>query len=130
MPVPGASIDLEKTSSDYEDRNTAYFWNRLSFWNYARPPSVILEVGLEPEGLGTVPRAKSWGQELACCREEWSPGQFCFRMHPTGSTIWHSMVGLQPGRVWTYTGETQHCFIWLGRNQGSRQSSGLNSERP
>ncbi|XP_036039001.1 sperm-associated antigen 4 protein isoform X2 [Onychomys torridus] len=39
----GASIDLEKTSDDYEDTNTAYFWNRLSFWNYARPPSVILE---------------------------------------------------------------------------------------
>nr|XP_040129960.1 sperm-associated antigen 4 protein isoform X3 [Ictidomys tridecemlineatus] len=39
----GASIDLEKTSRDYEDTNTAYFWNRFSFWNYARPPSVILE---------------------------------------------------------------------------------------
>lgn len=82
MPVPGASIDLEKTSSDYEDQNTAYFWNRLSFWNYARPPSVILEVGLEPEGLGTVPRGKSWGQESAWCREEWSPGQFGSRRHP------------------------------------------------
>lgn len=78
----GASIDLEKTSSDYEDQNTAYFWNRLSFWNYARPPSVILEVGLEPEGLGTVPRGKSWGQESAWCREEWSPGQFGSRRHP------------------------------------------------
>ncbi|XP_008760633.1 sperm-associated antigen 4 protein isoform X3 [Rattus norvegicus] len=44
----GASIDLEKTSSDYEDRNTAYFWNRLSFWNYARPPSVILEPDVFP----------------------------------------------------------------------------------
>lgn len=59
LPVAGASIDLEKTSSDYQDRNTAYFWNRLSFWNYARPPSVILEVGLEPECVGMVP-----GQEL------------------------------------------------------------------
>ncbi|XP_045384674.1 sperm-associated antigen 4 protein isoform X2 [Lemur catta] len=39
----GASIDLEKTSHDYEDTNTAYFWNRFSFWNYARPPTVILE---------------------------------------------------------------------------------------
>ncbi|XP_029392496.1 sperm-associated antigen 4 protein isoform X2 [Mus pahari] len=44
----GASIDLEKTSSDYEDQNTAYFWNRLSFWNYARPPSVILEPYVYP----------------------------------------------------------------------------------
>lgn len=44
----GASIDLEKTSSDYEDTNTAYFWNRLSFWNYARPPSVILEPDVFP----------------------------------------------------------------------------------
>ncbi|XP_050006629.1 sperm-associated antigen 4 protein isoform X4 [Alexandromys fortis] len=44
----GASIDLEKTSSDYEDANTAYFWNRLSFWNYARPPSVILEPDVFP----------------------------------------------------------------------------------
>uniref|UniRef100_A0A8C6GEQ8 Sperm associated antigen 4 n=1 Tax=Mus spicilegus TaxID=10103 RepID=A0A8C6GEQ8_MUSSI len=44
----GASIDLEKTSSDYEDQNTAYFWNRLSFWNYARPPSVILEPDVFP----------------------------------------------------------------------------------
>ncbi|XP_049724842.1 sperm-associated antigen 4 protein isoform X4 [Elephas maximus indicus] len=39
----GASIDLEKTSRDYEDADTAYFWNRFSFWNYARPPTVILE---------------------------------------------------------------------------------------
>ncbi|XP_055229393.1 sperm-associated antigen 4 protein isoform X2 [Gorilla gorilla gorilla] len=39
----GASIDLQKTSHDYADRNTAYFWNRFSFWNYARPPTVILE---------------------------------------------------------------------------------------
>ncbi|XP_045430232.1 sperm-associated antigen 4 protein isoform X3 [Pipistrellus kuhlii] len=39
----GASIDLEKTSRDYEDQNGAYFWNRFSFWNYARPPMVILE---------------------------------------------------------------------------------------
>ncbi|XP_051700864.1 sperm-associated antigen 4 protein isoform X2 [Oryctolagus cuniculus] len=39
----GASIDLEKTSQDYEDANTAYFWKRFSFWNYARPPTVILE---------------------------------------------------------------------------------------
>ncbi|KAK1337439.1 hypothetical protein QTO34_002066 [Cnephaeus nilssonii] len=44
----GASIDLEKTSRDYEDANSAYFWNRFSFWNFARPPMVILEVGLEP----------------------------------------------------------------------------------
>lgn len=48
LPASGASIDLEKTSHDYEDANTAYFWNRFSFWNYARPPTVILEVGLEP----------------------------------------------------------------------------------
>ncbi|XP_045666477.1 LOW QUALITY PROTEIN: sperm-associated antigen 4 protein [Ursus americanus] len=41
----GASIDLEKTSHDYEDANIAYFWNRFSFWNYARPPTVILEGG-------------------------------------------------------------------------------------
>lgn len=47
LPALGASIDLEKTSQDYEDANTAYFWNRFSFWNYARPPTVILEVGLE-----------------------------------------------------------------------------------
>ncbi|XP_015360295.1 sperm-associated antigen 4 protein isoform X4 [Marmota marmota marmota] len=44
----GASIDLEKTSHDYEDTNTAYFWNRFSFWNYARPPSVILEPDVFP----------------------------------------------------------------------------------
>ncbi|KAH0515678.1 Sperm-associated antigen 4 protein [Microtus ochrogaster] len=44
----GASIDLEKTSSDYKDTNTAYFWNRLSFWSYARPPSVILEPDVFP----------------------------------------------------------------------------------
>lgn len=44
-PSLGASIDLEKTSHDYEDATTAYFWNRFSFWNYARPPTVILEVG-------------------------------------------------------------------------------------
>ncbi|XP_069863259.1 sperm-associated antigen 4 protein isoform X2 [Dipodomys merriami] len=44
----GASIDLEKTSDDYEDTNTAYFWNRFSFWNYARPPSVILEPDVFP----------------------------------------------------------------------------------
>ncbi|XP_012866240.1 PREDICTED: sperm-associated antigen 4 protein isoform X2 [Dipodomys ordii] len=44
----GASIDLEKTSEDYEDTNTAYFWNRFSFWNYARPPSVILEPDVFP----------------------------------------------------------------------------------
>ncbi|XP_042836454.1 sperm-associated antigen 4 protein isoform X3 [Panthera tigris] len=44
----GASIDLEKTSHDYEDANTAYFWNRFSFWNYARPPTVILE-GLQAD---------------------------------------------------------------------------------
>ncbi|XP_077026296.1 sperm-associated antigen 4 protein isoform X2 [Tamandua tetradactyla] len=44
----GASIDLEKTSHDYEDRNTAYFWNRFSFWNYARPPTVILEPDVFP----------------------------------------------------------------------------------
>lgn len=47
-PCLGASIDLEKTSHDYEDATTAYFWNRFSFWNYARPPTVILEVGLKP----------------------------------------------------------------------------------
>ncbi|KAM9058661.1 sperm-associated antigen 4 protein isoform 2-T2 [Megaptera novaeangliae] len=44
----GASIDLEKTSPDYEDANTAYFWNRFSFWNYARPPTVILEPDVFP----------------------------------------------------------------------------------
>nr|XP_058142967.1 sperm-associated antigen 4 protein isoform X2 [Dasypus novemcinctus] len=44
----GASIDLEKTSHDYEDTDTAYFWNRFSFWNYARPPTVILE-GLQAD---------------------------------------------------------------------------------
>ncbi|XP_048205068.1 sperm-associated antigen 4 protein [Perognathus longimembris pacificus] len=44
----GASIDLEKTSHDYEDTNTAYFWSRFSFWNYARPPSVILEPDVFP----------------------------------------------------------------------------------
>uniref|UniRef100_A0A667FQP3 Sperm associated antigen 4 n=1 Tax=Lynx canadensis TaxID=61383 RepID=A0A667FQP3_LYNCA len=44
----GASIDLEKTSHDYEDANTAYFWNRFSFWNYARPPTVILEPDVFP----------------------------------------------------------------------------------
>ncbi|XP_007932794.1 sperm-associated antigen 4 protein [Orycteropus afer afer] len=44
----GASIDLEKTSHDYEDTDTAYFWNRFSFWNYARPPTVILEPDVFP----------------------------------------------------------------------------------
>ncbi|XP_021102581.1 sperm-associated antigen 4 protein [Heterocephalus glaber] len=44
----GASIDLEKTSHDYEDTNMAYFWNRFSFWNYARPPTVILEPDVFP----------------------------------------------------------------------------------
>uniref|UniRef100_A0A452TCA8 Sperm associated antigen 4 n=1 Tax=Ursus maritimus TaxID=29073 RepID=A0A452TCA8_URSMA len=44
----GASIDLEKTSHDYEDANIAYFWNRFSFWNYARPPTVILEPDVFP----------------------------------------------------------------------------------
>ncbi|XP_058418794.1 sperm-associated antigen 4 protein isoform X1 [Diceros bicornis minor] len=44
----GASIDLEKTSHDYEDANTAYFWNPFSFWNYARPPTVILEPDVFP----------------------------------------------------------------------------------
>uniref|UniRef100_A0A2K5Y5D3 Sperm associated antigen 4 n=1 Tax=Mandrillus leucophaeus TaxID=9568 RepID=A0A2K5Y5D3_MANLE len=44
----GASIDLQKTSHDYADRNTAYFWNRFSFWNYARPPTVILEPHVFP----------------------------------------------------------------------------------
>ncbi|XP_045430237.1 sperm-associated antigen 4 protein isoform X10 [Pipistrellus kuhlii] len=44
----GASIDLEKTSRDYEDQNGAYFWNRFSFWNYARPPMVILEPDVFP----------------------------------------------------------------------------------
>lgn len=89
MPVPGASIDLEKTSSDYEDRNTAYFWNRLSFWNYARPPSVILEVGLEPECLGTVPRGKSWGKNKTQLGAEGSGGgQVGFRRRPTGSRVW------------------------------------------
>ncbi|ELK04143.1 Sperm-associated antigen 4 protein [Pteropus alecto] len=44
----GASIDLEKTSHDYEDATTAYFWNRFSFWNYARPPTVILEPDVFP----------------------------------------------------------------------------------
>ncbi|KAI5770412.1 SPAG4 [Gulo gulo luscus] len=44
----GATIDLEKTSHDYEDANTAYFWNRFSFWNYARPPTVILEPDVFP----------------------------------------------------------------------------------
>lgn len=48
LPAPGASIDLEKTSHDYEDANTAYFWNRFSFWNYARPPTVILEPDVFP----------------------------------------------------------------------------------
>lgn len=58
LPAPGASIDLEKTSHDYEDMDTAYFWNRFSFWNYARPPTVILEVGLEPQQPGAV----LWGR--------------------------------------------------------------------
>ncbi|EHB17169.1 Sperm-associated antigen 4 protein [Heterocephalus glaber] len=44
----GASIDLEKTSRDYEDKNTSYFWNQFSFWNYARPPTVILEPDVFP----------------------------------------------------------------------------------
>ncbi|XP_044517517.1 sperm-associated antigen 4 protein [Gracilinanus agilis] len=44
----GASIDLDKTSHDYEDRDTAYFWNRFSFWNYAKPPTVILEPDVFP----------------------------------------------------------------------------------
>ncbi|XP_029419170.1 sperm-associated antigen 4 protein isoform X5 [Nannospalax galili] len=49
----GASIDLEKTSHDYEDTNTAYLWNRLSFLNYARPPTVILE-GLQVDDITEV----------------------------------------------------------------------------
>ncbi|XP_005384845.1 PREDICTED: sperm-associated antigen 4 protein isoform X2 [Chinchilla lanigera] len=44
----GATIDLQKTSHDYEDTKTAYFWNRFSFWNYARPPTVILEPDVFP----------------------------------------------------------------------------------
>ncbi|XP_049635428.1 sperm-associated antigen 4 protein [Suncus etruscus] len=44
----GASIDLEKTSQDYKDTDTGYFWNRFSFWNYARPPTVILEPDVFP----------------------------------------------------------------------------------
>ncbi|XP_036608936.1 sperm-associated antigen 4 protein [Trichosurus vulpecula] len=44
----GASIDLDKTSHDYEDRDTAYFWNRFSFWNYAKPPTIILEPDVFP----------------------------------------------------------------------------------
>ncbi|KAM9064142.1 sperm-associated antigen 4 protein-like isoform 1-T1 [Sarcophilus harrisii] len=44
----GASIDLDKTSHDYEDRDTAYFWNRFSFWNYAKLPTVILEPDVFP----------------------------------------------------------------------------------
>ncbi|KAM6147806.1 sperm-associated antigen 4 protein [Erethizon dorsatum] len=44
----GATIDLEKTSHDYEDTNMAYFWNRFSFWNYTRPPTVILEPDVFP----------------------------------------------------------------------------------
>lgn len=62
-PVPGASIDLEKTSRDYEDANSAYFWNRFSFWNYARPPMVILEVGLE-HGSRTRTGGGALGKEL------------------------------------------------------------------
>lgn len=62
LPAPGASIDLEKTSHDYEDANTAYFWNRFSFWNYARPPTVILEVGLEP-GSRMEPGEGRWGKD-------------------------------------------------------------------
>ncbi|KAM6163838.1 sperm-associated antigen 4 protein [Rhynchocyon petersi] len=44
----GASIDLEKTSHDYKDPDTPYFWNRFSFWNYARPPTVILQPDVFP----------------------------------------------------------------------------------
>ncbi|ELK29628.1 Sperm-associated antigen 4 protein [Myotis davidii] len=58
----GASIDLEKTSRDYEDANSAYFWNRFSFWNYARPPMVILEVGLE-HGSWSGPGGGTLGNE-------------------------------------------------------------------
>ncbi|KAB0399050.1 hypothetical protein E2I00_004191 [Balaenoptera physalus] len=42
------AANSEKTSPDYEDANTAYFWNRFSFWNYARPPTVILEPDVFP----------------------------------------------------------------------------------
>ncbi|XP_028904569.1 sperm-associated antigen 4 protein [Ornithorhynchus anatinus] len=44
----GASIDLDRTSQDYEDGLATYFWNRLSFWNYAKSPSVILEPDVFP----------------------------------------------------------------------------------
>lgn len=77
LPAAGASIDLEKTSQDYKDTDTGYFWNRFSFWNYARPPTVILEVGLGPEsqepGWSKAPEkgpSKSKGVGLAMLREE------------------------------------------------------------
>ncbi|KAM5245668.1 sperm-associated antigen 4 protein [Ctenodactylus gundi] len=44
----GASIDLQKTSQDYEDTNTGYFGHFFSYWNYARPPTVILEPNVFP----------------------------------------------------------------------------------
>ncbi|XP_006878336.1 PREDICTED: LOW QUALITY PROTEIN: sperm associated antigen 4 [Chrysochloris asiatica] len=46
----GASMNLEKTSPNSEDPDTAYFWNGFSFWNYTQSPTVILEVGFQSEG--------------------------------------------------------------------------------
>ncbi|GAB5569240.1 sperm-associated antigen 4 protein isoform X7 [Prionailurus iriomotensis] len=91
----GASIDLEKTSHDYEDANTAYFWNRFSFWNYARPPTVILEVGLElgsRNGQGT----GCWGKDSTA---RWRPDVF-------------------PGNCWAFEGDQGQVVIRLpGRVQ-------------
>lgn len=104
MPVAGASIDLEKTSSDYQDRNTAYFWNRLSFWNYARPPSVILEVGLEPEsGDGT--QGKSWGKNNSQLGAGSSEAEVSLA---SGGTPLEKESGVKLKR----TGDVQHCLIW------------------
>lgn len=66
--MAGASIDLEKTSQDYQDTDTGYFWSHFSLWNYARPPSVILEVSLGP-GFQQQGRSRAPGKSPAAPSE-------------------------------------------------------------
>ncbi|XP_053056001.1 sperm-associated antigen 4 protein isoform X2 [Acinonyx jubatus] len=104
----GASIDLEKTSHDYEDANTAYFWNRFSFWNYARPPTVILEVGLE---LGSQNGARDGLLEKgdSTARWRWDPAELrawrwagpCLREDGPGWRLGLAVPGTgTPDRIW------------------------------
>ncbi|XP_074068165.1 sperm-associated antigen 4 protein isoform X2 [Macrotis lagotis] len=44
----GASIDLDKTSDDYESKDAVYFWKWFSFWSFANPPSIILQPDVFP----------------------------------------------------------------------------------